>query len=121
MTISINHIADIDKLLAFLRAGSKAKFEIAAGLLEELVVRVRKWAKDKNIRVEFTSPDGAKIAAFTAGGAACGLAAGLLMSLAAFPLVAAGVAGAAAGYATAHVTLLVTPAGATGGTTVTIA
>lgn len=121
MTINIDRLADIDKLFAFLRADSKAKFEIAAGLLEELVARVRTWAKEKNIRVEFTTPDGAKLAAFTAGGAACGLAAGLAIGLAAFPLVAAGVAGAAAGYAVTYVTLVVTPGGAAGGTTVTIA
>jgi hypothetical protein len=121
MSIHIDRIADIDKLFAFLRVGAKAKFEVAAGLLQELVERVRKWAKEKNIHVQFTAPDGAKLAAFTGAGAACGLVAGLLLGLTTGPLVAAGMAGAAAGYAAAHVTIVVTPSGAAGGTTVTIA
>ena len=121
MTIHIDRIADIDKLLAFLRVGAKAKFEVAEGLLQELVEQVRKWAQDKNIQVQFTKPDGAKLAAFTGAGVACGLAAGMLLGLAAAALTAAGLVGAAAGYAAAHVTIVVTPSGAAGETTVTIA
>jgi len=121
MTISINRIADIDKLLAFLAVGAKGNFSVAEGLLQELVERVRKWAKEKRIRVQFTKPDGARLAACTGAGAAFGLAAGLVACLAMGPLVAAGFAGAAAGYAAAHVTIMIGPAGAGGDTAVTIA
>lgn len=121
MTIHIDRIADIDKLFAFLRTGAKTKFDIPEDLLKEVVEQVRKWAKDKNIHVQFTMPDGAKRAAFTGAGAACGMAAGLLLGLASGALAAAGIAGAAAGYAAAHITIVVTPSGATGRTTVTIA
>jgi len=121
LTIYIDRIADIDKLLAFLRVGAKAKFEVAEGLLQELIEQVREWVKDKNIHVQFRMPDGAKLAAFTGAGAACGLAAGLLLGLAAGALAAAGMAGAVTGYAAAHVTIVITPSGAAGGTTVTIA
>ncbi len=121
MTISINRIADIEKLLAFLAVGAKGNFSVGEGLLHELIERVGKWAKEKKIRVQFTQPDGAKLAACTAAGAACGVAAGLVACLPIWPLIAAGFAGAAAGYAAAHVTIMISPAGASGGTTVTIA
>jgi hypothetical protein len=121
MTINIHDIADIDKLLAFLRVRARASFDIADGLLQELVSRITKWARNNDFRVRFVIPDAAPAAALTGAGAACGLAAGLLAGLAGLPLVAAGMAGAAAGYAAAHVTITFGPAGTAGTTAVTIA
>lgn len=121
MSIRIDHITDIDKLLAFLSAGAKTRFDIPEPILKEVVDQVRKWAKDRNVHVNLTMPDSAKLAAFTGTGAVCGLAAGLLLGLASGALAAAGVAGAAAGYAAAHITIVITPSSATGRTTVTIA
>lgn len=121
MSIRIDRITDIDKLFAFLSAGAKSKFDIPDGLLNEVVEQVWKWAKDRNIQVNFIMPKNTKLAAYTGVGALCGLAAGLLLGLASGPLAAAGVAGAAAGYAAAHITILVAPSGATGRSTVTIA
>jgi hypothetical protein len=121
MTIDIKKIADIDKLLAFLRVGAKAKFNVSDTLVQELIDRVGVWVADKNIHVEFMSPNDARIAAFVGAGTACGIATALMLALRPSALIAAAVAGAAAGYAAAHVTIHVAPAGQHGMSTVTIA
>lgn len=121
MTIDIKKIADIDKLLAFLRVGAKAKFNVSDTLVQELIDRVGVWVADKNIHVEFMSPNDARIAAFVGAGTACGIATALMLALQPSALIAAAVAGAAAGYAAAHVTIHVAPAGQHGMSTVTIA
>lgn len=121
MTIDIKKIADIDKLFPFLRVAAKGKFNVADSLVQELIDRVGAWVADKDIHVEFRSPSGARIAAFTGAGVTCGIATGLIARLHPFALIAAVVAGAAAGYAAAHVSIRISPAGTPGMSTVTIA
>lgn len=120
MSIHIDTIADIDKLIAFLRVGAKGKFNVPPELIDAIIDRVVKWAKSKNIRVAFQAPGAAKCATFTAGGAALGLIAGIALSATVVPLVAAGLAGAATGFAASHLVIEISPAGQAGASTVTI-
>jgi hypothetical protein len=121
MSISINQASDFDKLFAFLGLGSKTSFTIPEHLIEHLIKEVKDWAKDKDIRIEFTTPSGAKLAGCTAAGVGCGVIAGLALAFSLPGVVAAGVAGGAIGFAVAHTTIVVSPASAAGLTTVTIA
>jgi hypothetical protein len=118
MTININDLADLGKLLAFLRVGAKGKFAMPAVLSSELIQLVLAWAKKQDITVRFVSPTGQKIAAYSALGAAAGMAVGCIVP----PVgpVAGFIIGALGGFALAHVTIELAPAGKDGSAVLTI-
>lgn len=114
MSIEINDESLIEKLLAFMRVGSKGKFEVSPELLATCLKRVYRWSRENNLSVEVIDPSGTRVAFFSAGGAIVGAALGYVV--ASFPGAMVGaVGGALVGYMAAHTTIRMYPPEVDGG------
>lgn len=106
MSIAINSVEDISKLLAFVRGVAKGKFRISMFLLKKTIKELEKYAKDKKITLELVDASGELIIKFTRYGAYLGAAAGFLMGSISGALIGAAV-GASLGYLAAQVRITI--------------
>lgn len=106
MAINILDESSISKLLAFLRANAHGEFTVNADLLQTLLQKVNKFAREQGITISVVAPSGdRKVICSAVGAIAC---AAFGFGLAGLPGAGVGlVIGAAAGFATAHLTLTV--------------
>ena len=102
--ILIKDLSDIDKILSFIRVNSKGSFSIPEDLRSELIKKILDWSKKHSVSVSFVKPNGEKIAAYTAVGAATGILLGavFLPLSPIFGAVIGGMGGGLTGYAAAH-------------------
>ena len=108
MIAHINNIAQIKKLLAFIKARCAGSFTIDKELLAVLQKEVVEFAKHHRIKIRIVAPGEDRTVSFTLGGMIAGAAAGL--RIAGFPGAAVGAAvGGVAGYACSHLVLHIQP------------
>lgn len=106
MQIEIQDIRDIAKLIGTIRLAAKGDFKIAAELLDEVLVRVARIAKERGIAIRIVAASGERIIEFTGYGIIAGAALGYYIGQ--FPgAVLGAVAGGVAGYVAAHMTLVI--------------
>lgn len=105
MQIKIEDIRDIAKLLGTVRLAAKGDFQIAKELLDQVLSRLARVAKEHRIAIKIVSPSGEGILEFTAYGIIAGAALGYYVGQIPGALIGA-VAGGAAGYFAAHMTLV---------------
>lgn len=106
MNIEIDDVRDITKLLVAIRLMVKGKFRVTKDVLEEVLVRLYHFAKERGICIEIISPSGERIVEFTRRGIIVGAIAGYCLGQLPGALIGA-VVGGMAGYCAAHVTLVV--------------
>lgn len=108
MSIQISTIGDISKIIAFIRGCAKGDFRVPPALVDEVLKQLRRYAKEKNVSIDFILPSGERVVVFTAYGATLGAAAGYIVAN--FPGALAGAAlGSIAGYCAAHITIRMHP------------
>lgn len=106
--IVINNQDAIKKLIAFIKAQAKARFDIDPDMMEEIMKALWQFARENGIRIEIINPDNKRIAYLGAGGVFVGAAIGY--AVASIPgAVVGAVVGGVAGVAMAHVTLKMDP------------
>ena len=105
MRFNIEDAKDIGKLLATVRLMARGEFRIAKELLDEVLARLARVARERGIAIRIVSPSGERIIEFTAYGIIAGAALGYYIGQ--FPgAVIGAVAGGIAGYFAAHMTLV---------------
>jgi hypothetical protein len=105
MQFNIEDAKDIAKLLGTVRLMAKGEFKIAEELLDELLARLARVARERGIALRIVSPSGERIIEFTAYGIIAGAALGYYIGQ--FPgAVIGAVTGGLAGYSAAHMTLV---------------
>ncbi len=107
--IPISSVADIKKLLAFLRAGVEAVFSVENAELRDAVVQeIRAFARAHRVSIRVIEPDGDRVTFCTTAGAVIG--AGVGAATAGLPGAVLGVGvGALSGYALAQLRVTVHP------------
>jgi len=105
MQIKIEDIRDIAKLLGTIRLAAKGDFKIAKDLVDDVLTRLAKVAKERRIAIKIVSPSGERIIEFTAYGIMVGAALGYYIGQVPGAVIGA-VAGGVAGYFAAHMTLV---------------
>lgn len=105
MTFTIKDAADIGKLIGMIRLAAKGDISIAVELLDEVLARLSRFARENGISIKIVTPTGEHVMVFTACGAIAGAAGGFIVGALPGALFGA-VAGAAAGYFAAHATLV---------------
>ena len=104
MTISINVVSDVSKVIAFIRAAAKGKFEVHPDLVKDVLSIVMRYAREHNVKVDIVSPSGERLATFMASGVIFGATAGYLAAQLPGAVIGAAVGGMA-GYFAAHIRL----------------
>jgi hypothetical protein len=107
-TLLISRAADINKLLAFLRAGAKAVFTVKEELRGLVLERLKEFARDHRISVYRITPSNERVVICSAGGFLAGTGAGAVMAGIPGALLGAGF-GLVLGYACAHMNVSVRP------------
>lgn len=106
MTIKIQSHDAIGKLLAFLSARGKGRFEIPEALIEDVYASLKNFAKTNRVRITMIQPDTGRVELFAWTGATAGCVTGYLMG--ALPGAIAGSAiGFGIGLAVAHLKIKV--------------
>jgi hypothetical protein len=106
MSVQISTSEAIQKLLAFVRVGSKADFEVHTDLIQHLFKALSEFAEETGMYIDVVTPDLERVVAFGSGGILVGAAAGYLLG--AIPGALLGmVAGGLAGVALSRVTVCI--------------
>lgn len=105
MMLNIDDVRDISKLFGMIRLVVTGEYKVARELLDELLPRLQRYAKQHRISIEIISPTGERLIAFTAGGILLGALFGFYFGQ--LPGALAGVViGGIAGFCGAHTTLV---------------
>jgi len=107
-TLLIAHAAEINKLLAYLRAGAQAVFDVKEELRELVIERLKEFGRMHRISIHYTTPNKEHVVICSAAGVLVGTSAGALLAGLPGALIGAG-AGLALGYACAHIHVSVHP------------
>ncbi|WP_164962570.1 hypothetical protein [Rubrivivax sp. JA1026] len=100
--------SDIQRLLAYLRAGAEAVFTVTEDLRPLVMDRLKELASDHRVSVCSITPSGERLVICTGGGLLVGAGAGAW--LAGFPGAIVGAfAGLFSGYACAHMSVTIRP------------
>jgi hypothetical protein len=102
MTIKISSKEAIKKLIAFINANAKGRFEISAELVDDVHIALQRLVDSGNFQVTLIQPNGQKKRIFAAGGFVSGGAAGYFLGSLPGAVVGAGI-GLSAGLAVAHI------------------
>jgi len=105
MQFNIEDAQDIAKLLGTVRLMAKGEFKIAKELLDEVLTRLDRVARERGIAIRIVAPSGERIIEFTAYGIVAGAALGYYIGQLPGALIGA-VAGGVASYFAAHMTLV---------------
>ena len=105
MQFNIEDVSDIAKLIGAIRVMAKGEFKVAKELLDEVLMRLHRAAKERGIAIKIVSPSGERIVEFTAHGVIVGAVVGFYVGQLPGALIGAAV-GAVAGYCAAHTTLV---------------
>ena len=105
MQFNIEDSKDIAKLLGAVRLMAKGDFKIATKLLDEVLTRLARVARERGIAIRVVSPSGERIIEFTAYGIIAGATFGYYVGQLPGAVIGA-VAGGVAGYFAAHMTLV---------------
>lgn len=105
MQFNIEDAKDIGKLLGTVGLMAKGEFKIAKELLDEVLTRLARVARERGIAIRIVSPSGERIIEFTAYGIIAGAALGYYIGQLPGALIGA-VAGGVAGYFASHMTLV---------------
>ena len=105
MQFNIEDVRDIAKLLGAIRLMAKGKFKVTKELLDDVLTRLHRAAKERGIAIKIVSPFGERIVEFTAHGVIVGAVLGFYVGQLPGALIGA-VVGGVAGYCTAHTTLV---------------
>lgn len=106
--ITINTEEAIAKLIAFIKAKAKARFNIDPELMDEILLILWRLAKESGITIQIIDPNGNRIALLGASGAIIGASIGYAIGSIPGAIVGA-VAGGVVGCTMAHVTLKMLP------------
>jgi hypothetical protein len=120
MQFNIEDAHDIGKLLGVVRLMAKGEFKIAKELLDEVLTRLGRVARERGIAIRIVAPSGERIIEFTASGIVAGAALGYYIGQLPGALIGA-VAGGVASYFAAHMTLVMDRPGGGGHLSVKIA
>lgn len=102
MHIKINTQNEISKLMAYIRAVAKGKFEVDPALIRLIMEELRQFAKANNLSIEIVSPSDERVAVFTGSGVMAGAALGFVLAEIPGAVVGA-VVGGVLGFSLAHV------------------
>lgn len=105
MQFNIEDAKDIAKLLGTVRLMAKGEFKIAKELLDEVLTRLYRVARERGIAIKIVAPSGERIIEFTAYGIVAGAALGYYIANLPGALFGAVLGGAAGNFA-AHMTLV---------------
>ena len=105
-SLPINRAIDINKLLAFLRAGASATFQVKEELRDLVIKALKEFARSHRITVRYVEPGREKLIICSTAGLMAG--AGAALAGVAGAVAGAGV-GLAVGYACAHVSVSISP------------
>ena len=106
--IIIDNQEAITKLIAFIVAKAKARFNIDPEVMEEIMFTLWRYAKDNGITIQIIDPSNKRIAYLGGGGVVVGAAIGYAVG--SIPgAVVGSVVGGLAGCALAHITLKMEP------------
>ena len=107
-SLPINRAIDINKLLAFLRAGASATFQVKEELRDLVIKALKEFARSHRITVRYVEPGREKLIICSTAGLMAGAGAGAALAGVAGAVAGAGV-GLAVGYACAHVSVSISP------------
>ena len=105
MKFNIEDVRDIAKLLGAIRVMARGEFKVSKDLLDEVLARLCRVAKERGITIKIVSPSGERIVEFTAYGIIVGAVMGFYFGQLPGAFIGA-VVGGVAGYCTAHTTLI---------------
>lgn len=104
----IARAADINKLLAYLRAGARTAFTVNEELRELVIERLKEFARSHRISIHYITPSKERVVICSAAGTMVGAGAGTAFAGIPGALIGAGL-GLALGYACAHMSVSVRP------------
>lgn len=107
-TLIMARPVDINKLLAYLRAGAQAVFNVKEELRELVIERLKEFARSHRISIHYTMPSKGRVVICAAAGVLVGTGTGAALGGIPGALIGAG-AGFAFGYACAHMNVSVRP------------
>jgi hypothetical protein len=107
-TLFITRAADINKLLAFLRAGAQVIFNVKEELRELVIQHLKEFARSHRISIHYVTPSNERVVICAMAGTLVGAGAGAMLAGIPGALIGAG-AGLALGYACAHLSVSVRP------------
>lgn len=105
MQIKIDDVRDIAKLLGTIRLAAKGDFKIARDLLDEVLTRLARVAKEHRIAIKIISPSNERILELTGCGIIAGATLGYYFGQLPGAVVGA-VAGGVSGYFVSHMTIV---------------
>ena len=105
MQFNIEDVRDIAKLLGAIRVMARGEFKVTEELLDEVLARLHRAAKERGIAIKIISPSGQRIIEFTAHGIIVGAMMGFYIGQIPGALAGA-IIGGVAGYCAAHTTLV---------------
>lgn len=107
-TLHIARAADINRLLAHLRGGSPAVFNVKEELRDLVIERLKEFARSHRISIHYITPNNERVVICSAAGVLVGMGAGAALAGVPGALIGVG-AGLAVGYACAHMNVSVHP------------
>lgn len=105
MKINIDDVNDIGKLIGAIRVMAKGEFKVGKELLDDVLTRLSRVAKERGIAIKIISPSGERIVEFTVGGVIVGAALGFYIGQLPGSLIGAALGGVT-GFCAAHMTLV---------------
>lgn len=105
MIFKIDDVADITKLIGALKLMVKGEFVVSKELLDQVINKLRQFAREKGVTIKVISPSGERILIVTSIGAVLGSLVGLYFGGAPGAFLGA-VVGGGVGFSLTHITLV---------------